>query len=609
MTIGIAFVLAIILAALLLFAMDLLRVDVVALGVLLTLVLTGLTTPEEAFSGLSNTAVITVGGVFVISEGLMRTGAVSYISRNMLKVTGNSEVRLIVIVMATAGLLSAFINNVGATAILLPAIIDISRRTEISPSKLCIPLAFGALLGGLCTSIGTPANLLVNSVLSDRGLAPLGIFDFTAVGLVNLTAAIGYMTLIGRHLLPDRPLDERLKNTHSVREKVREDYRLRERLFTARVSPDSPLVGKTIAESQLGKALDLNILDIVRRGRNKPAPSRDEVLLADDLLLIEGKEGKISPVPDQARAGDRQFRGLEIERGIGCEIENLQSGRIRVVEAMLAPHSSLVGKTLREMRFRERFGLTVLAIWREGQPRRTALADLPLRFGDAFLVQGPREKIHLLGKEPDFLLLDPAEQILRTERIKWALGILLLVVTMLVTGLLPVGVTMLLGAILMVLTGCLTIDEAYTAIGWKVIFLMAGMLPLGLALEKTGAAGYLADLIIGTIGAREPRFIPAAILLLVGLLTQILPAPATAVLMAPIALNTALQMRIDARTLLLGVAMASSASFITPIGHKVNVLVMGPGGYKFSDYIRVGLLLNLLVLLMILLWVSAFACT
>jgi len=594
----IALVLGILLVALFLLALDLFRVDVVAMGVLLTLSLSGLVTVGEAFSSFSNPAIITVGAIFIISEGLLRTGAASYMSGNILKVTGDNETRLIVVVMATAGLLSAFVNDVGATAMLLPAIIDIARQTQVSPSKLCIPLSFGSLLGGLCTLIGTPANILVSNVLTDRGLAPLGIFDFTAVGLTTLVVGIAYMALVGRHLLPDRPLDKRLRAVPSLRKKAREYYRLQERLFTVRILRDSPLVGMTIAESPLGKALGLNILSTIRQGRKRPAPAKDEVLLADDLLLVEGRAEEI--------ADAQQPKGLEVEHEVGWEIQDLESEEVGVVEVVLAPHSSLAGKTLEGIDFRDKFGLTVVAIWREGRPRRTRLADLPLRFGDALLVQGPWEKIRLLGTEPDFLLLEPSEQRLRTGKVRWALGILLLAVASLVTGLLPIALASFLGAALMVITGCLTIDEAYAAIDWRVIFLMAGMLPLGLALEKAGAVGYLASLMIGAIGARGPYFSLAGILLVVALLTQAIPGVAAAVLVAPIALDTAARIGTDPRGLLLGVAMAASASFVTPIGHKVNILVMGPGNYKFTDYTKVGLPLNLLVLLIIILVLPVF---
>jgi len=597
-TVEIALVLGVIVVALALLALELLRVDLVAVGVLLLLALGGFVTAKQAFSAFSSTAVITVGSMFVISEGLLRTGVASRVGQSILRLTCNSEARLVVVLMLTGGLMSAFMNNVGAVAMLLPAVIGIARETRISPSKLCIPLGFGSLLGGVCTLVGTPANLLVSDALGSRGLAPLGIFDFTPVGLILLVMGIGYMAVLGRHLLPDRPLDPRLRAIPSVRRTAREFYRLQDRLFVVRILPDSSLVGMTLLDSQLGKNLGVNVLSIVRQDRNSPAPTKDEILLADDLLLVEGR-------PEEVRGAERQT-GLALESEVGCEIQDLQSDGIGVAEMVLAPHSSLTGRTLEDIHFRDRFGLTVLAVWRDGQPRHLGLASLPLRFGDAFLVQGPWEKIRLLGSEPDFLLLESSEEKSRPQKMRWAVGILALVVVSQITGLLPIALATFLGAVLTIAVGCLSVDEAYAAIDWRVIFLIGGMLPLGLALEQTGAARFLVDLIIAAMGGAGPYLIQAGILVLTVVLTQILPSTAIAVLMAPIGLDTAIRMGADPRALLLGIAMAASASFVTPIGHKVSVLVMGPGSYKFTDYTRTGLLLNLLVLLIILVALPVF---
>jgi di/tricarboxylate transporter len=312
---------------------------------------------------------------------------------------------------------------------------------------------------------------------------------------------------------------------------------------------------------------------------------------------VEGKAEELSDL--------RESNGLEIEREVGWQVRDLQSEDVGVVEVVLAPRSSLVGKSLEGVHFRDRFGMTVLAIWREGLPRRTGLADLPLRFGDAFLMQGPWEKIRLLDTEPDFLVLEPIERLL-TSKAPWALGILLLVVASLVAGLMPIALATFLGAVLMVISGCLTVDEAYGAIDWQVIFLIAGMLPLGVALERTGAARYLAGMIIGAAGTNGAHVALAGILLLIALLTQVLPNAATAVVMAPIALDAAVRMGGDPRAVLLGVAVAASASFTTPVGHQVNILTMGPGNYRFTDYTKVGSPLNLLVLLIILLALLVF---
>jgi di/tricarboxylate transporter len=589
----IALVLSIIVAASALLAFDRFRVDVVAGGILLALMLSRLATVEEGFSGLSSPAIITVGSMFIISEGLYRTGVASVIGQHVLRLTGDDEVRLITILMVTAGVLSAFMNNVGATAMLLPAIISIARDTGLSPSRLCIPLAFSSLLGGLCTLVGTPANILVSDALRARGLAPFNMFDFTVVGLTLLVVGIGYMVLAGRHLLPNWPMDPRLRAGPSTRRQAMELYRLQERLTMLRVLPDSPLAGRTILESQLGHELGVNILSIIRDGRRGPAPATGEVLLSDDLLLVLAGPEQI------ARA--QELKGLAVEDAPSYETRDIQSANIGIAEVILAPHTLLEGRTLENMRFRERFGLTVLAIWREGQPRRTALADLPLRFGDALLVQGPWENIELLAAEPDFLLLESAETRQRRDKMGWAVGILLVVVASQVSGLLPIALATFLGALLMIVAGCLSMEEAYIAVDWRVIFLIAGMLPLGLVLGRTGAARYLAGLMIRAVGAGGPYYILAGVVLLTALFTQVLPSAAAAVLVAPIALDTALAVGVNPRAFLLSVALAASCSFVTPVGHQSNILVMGPGNYRFADYVRVGLPLNLLVVVILLL--------
>ncbi|HID86267.1 MAG TPA: SLC13 family permease [Anaerolineae bacterium] len=599
MTIEIALVLAILVGAIILFVTEWLRMDLVALLVLLILTLTGLVTPTQAFSGFSSPAVLTVGAIFVVSNGLLRTGVANAIGDRILRLAGTSEVWLIVTIMATVGLMSSVMNNIGATAVLLPVVISIARQTKISPSKLLIPLSTGSLLGGVATLIGTPPNILVADMMQQRGLVPFSFFDFTPLGLLGLGAGIAFMVLVGRHLLPDRPLEDKLVTLQALQRQIAELYQLRERLFEMRVLPHSPLVGKTIAESHFGQRLGLTILGIIRNREPKLAPSKEERLLADDLLLVEGK---VEDVLDAQRA-----QGVEVEREVPLDIQDLQSEEIGVVEAVLSPRSSLVGRTLAGINFRDRFGLTVLAIWREGRPRRTGLANLPLRFGDALLLQGPWDKIRLLQSDPDFVILGAREpERVRTKRAPLAVAILLLTLAPVVLGWLPIATAGLMGACLMVLLRCLTMEEAMESIDWPSILLIAGMLPLGTAMQMTGAARFLADLVVEAVGHQGPFALLTGLFIFTALLAEIMPNPAMAVLIVPIAIGAAQGTGINPRALLMAVTIAINRGSITPMSHPAHALVMGPGNYHFPDYFKVGLPLTLVIMVVTLLALPFF---
>jgi di/tricarboxylate transporter len=541
-------------------------------------------------SGFSSPAVITVWAVFIVSAGLFQTGIANLIGLHVSRLANRSEIRLTVVLTLTVGVMSAFMNNVGATAVLLPVVISVARRADAHPSKLLIPLAFSSLLGGLMTLIGTPANVLISDALSEGGFEPFSLFDFAPVGLVLLLSGVLFMTLIGRRILPERRVEDKVAMVLAMQRKVVEQYQLDEQLFEVRVSPSSSLVGLSIDESQLGQLLRLNVVGIVRDGNHILAPDCDEIIEANDLLLVQGQPEQVIQL--------KWMRQVEIEEETHhWTAQDLASSDIGVVEALLAPNSNFIGRTLRSIDFRRRFGLTVLAIWREGQPYRTALADRPLHFGDSLLVQGPRPNIYLLSQQPDFLILggngEPVAA--HTNKAPLALVSLILTITLIGFNLVPVAIGMLVGAVLMMLTGCLSVDEAHKAIQWKAVFLVAGMLPLGIAMHKSGTATYLADLVIDAVGGMGPFAVMAGLFALTLLITQVVSNAVAAVLVAPIALTAALSLGASPRAFLMAVAVAASSSFSTPVAHQVNVLVMGPGGYHFGDYTRVGLPLTVLV--------------
>jgi di/tricarboxylate transporter len=362
---------------------------------------------------------------------------------------------------------------------------------------------------------------------------------------------------------------------------------------------DSPLVGKSLAESRLGVAFGLGVLSIIREGKSHLMPNPDDRLEAGDTLLVKGKREDLLTVDG--------LQNLRIETQIPPEVSELESAKIGLVEAVLSPHTTLAGKTLRQIHFRAKYGLNVLAIWREGSAFRTNLAEMALRFGDALLLYGSRERIQLLGTEPDFLVLtEEAQEEPRTEKAWLAIAIMAIVLLPVIFGLVPIAIMVVAGVALMVLSGCLTMDEAYRAIEWKAVFLIAGMIPLGIAMEKTGAASFVATGMVGWLGVYGPTAVMAGLYLLTSMASQVMPNPAVAVLLVPIALNTAGDLGVSPYPLAMTVAVAASAAFMSPVGHPANLLVMGPGGYRFVDYVKLGLPLTLAVLVVMLLVMPIF---
>lgn len=583
-----AIVIAVLIVALFGFVSQRIRVEIVAMSVLVILTLTGVVTVTEALSGFSNPAVITVGAVLVVSGGLLHTGVAGAVGRGILRVAGSSEARIVALLMAAAGLLSAFINNVGAVAVLMPAAMEIARRAKISPSKLLIPLSFGSLLGGMTTLIGTPANILANQYLLDHGLEPFSFFYFTPIGVVVLVVGILYMSLAGRRLIFARRSVDDLQRGLEPPLARPQAFHLEERLFEVRIPEDSSLEGKSIGETHFRQALHLTILSIVRNGKTKLAPNAAETLRSGDILLVKGKPEEVASV---ASGYD-----LELEMGTQVSIQDLESRDVEVVEVVLAPHSDLVGKSLRQIRFRDKFGLTGLAIWRRGNVIRTGVADTPLEFGDALLMQGPRSKFGLLRTNGDFLILDTGyEREERRARAPFAVLILLAMVGVVALGLLPISMAMVIGAGMMIVTGCLSVEEAYESVDWRVIFLLVGMLPAGIAMEKSGAAQLLGGQLMRLTHGQSLLTL-LSVLTVTVLLSQIIASSATIVLMAPIALSVAQSVGAAPCIFLLGSSIASSMAFLTPISHPANMLVMGPGGYRFTDYIKAGFPLTVLAL-------------
>ena len=589
MTLDIALTISIILGALILFATEKLRVDVVALLVLISVGVLGLIPAKELFSGFSNSAVITVWAVYMVSGGLFKTGVANSMGTAILKIAGNTESRLIATIMLTVGVLSAFMNNVGATAMLLPAVVGISRVTKVAVSKLLIPLAFASLLGGAMTLIGTPANILATGILAERGLPTFGFFEFAPMGIVVLVTGVLYMVLIGRRLLP-------VREGALGREEV---YNIRDYVTEVRVSPESSLIGKTLLDSRLGQDFDLTVLALQRENGKQPRLRRDIVIQIGDLLVVESSASDLMAA--------RQSLGLTVEAERNFDLGSLERGDVQLIEATLAPRSHIVGRSLRDVRFRDRYGFTALAISRQGEVITQRLRDVPLKFGDALLLQGPPRRVKQLQEGENFLVLEPIEtEQFRRNKAPIAVAALVLAIGLAIFAGMAISLAMVIAAVIMILTGALRIEEAYESVDWRTVFLVAGMLPLGLAMELTGTARLLADVILGVFGPFGALATLAGIYLLAALITQPMSNAAAIVLIVPIALDTAAGMGANYKTFTMAVVIGAATSFLSPVGHKANVLVFGPGGYKFTDYARVGAILTVLLLIVSMIFLPIF---
>ncbi len=569
-------VLFILAAAVILFIIDRIRVDIVALLTLVSLVLTGLLTPAQAFSGFASPAVVTVWAVFIISGALYHSGVADLLAEFILRRAGSSPRRLMLIIMVVVGFLSAFMNNIGAVAILMPAVIAICRQVKISPSKMLMPMAFAALLGGNMTLIGTPPNILAADIL-DRysAIETFQFFDYFPVGIVSLVAGIIYMVFFGWKILPDR---EPMASHFPVREYVTE----------ARVRDDSPWVDKSVVETEASDRFDINILQIRHKGQ-EIEPETNYRLCEGDVLLMEGHLNDIVEVSRRARLRLLQDWGHD---------DNEHPQNLALAEIALTPASRREGQTLKDMDFRNRYGLSVLAIRHKGREYTSYLGEVPLTLGDELLVQGPKDRILVLHENPNFLVLDTSPlDLKRTEKIPLVLGILVIVLSAITARWIDPATALLVGALAMVLTGVLTMEDAYRAIDWQAVFLIAGLLPLGAAMEATGTARFLAMEIILLLGGWGNLAVLGGLFILTSILTSFISNAATTVLMVPIAISAALSLEVDPRPLVMATVLAASTSFMTPVGHQVNVIILGPGDYRFGDYTRVGIGLTFMVFL------------
>lgn len=584
------FVLSLVAVAAVFFITEWLRADLVALFLLVILGATNILTPQETLSGFSRSAVITILSIFILTAGLSKTGATHALGKRLMRWSGKSEASLIVVLMAASAFLSLFMNNIAAASVLLPVAIGASRERQVSSSKLMMPLAFGSILGGMATLL-TTSNILVSAALRDAGYAAFGLLDFAPLGVPITLVGIIYMLWIGRHLLPNRAPNDLERLMAMSQDGLANTYALGERWFQARVLPDSELIGMSLADAGLGRDLGVNIVAILRNHQTHLAPMPTDCFQSEDVLVLQARAEQVATL---------EARGLSI-RPEPLSQDLLISDESSLFEIVPAPRSRALGKTLRELHWREKFQINVVAIWRDGRARRVGVGDMPLQFGDALLALGALDRARMLQAEGDFIVAtDRIEEGLRTKKMPYAIAIMAMAIIVASIGWLPTAEAMLAGALLMVLIGAITMDEAYQAIEWRSIFLIAAMLPVGLALSKTGAASAIGTQLIALLGGLGALAIVAGLLVITTLLTQVMSGQATAVILAPIAIQAATSMHADPRAFALAVAYGCSLAFLTPLSHPSNVLVMGPGGYRFADYLRVGALLTVILIGLIL---------
>jgi di/tricarboxylate transporter len=599
---------AILVAAVFLFLSDRLRPDLIALLVAISLGVSGVLTSQEVFSGFSRSAVITILAVYVFAEALQKTGVTDRVGQLLLRLGGSTEPRLAVTVMLAGAVLSLFMNNIAAASVLLPAVSGAARKAKANPSRLLMPLAFGTIVGGMATLL-TSANIVVSNLLRDRGLAGFSLLDFAPLGLPVVAVGVAYMALLGRRWLPCQPSKQALASgietvpngPSSAEADLFDIYRLSERLLWARVPPSSELIGQSLKQSHLRQSHNLNAIAIERKGQKMFSLSPEVTFREGDVVLFAAR-------PEEVSAQELQPLLEVVPSANGWPKQGLESSDIVMVEAVLSPRSALIDKTLCEVLFREKYNMSVIAIWRAGRPIRTGLANLPLRFGDALLLQGPRQRLQVLRSDPDLIVLNGLHESTGPMRNKAWIALTVMAVTLLLAaiGPLPIGEVMFGGALAIVLLNVVSMDRAYQAIDWKTIFLVAGMLPLGIAMTKTGAASYLAEGMMSFLGPAGPMALLGGLFVLTMLLTQVVNSAAVAAVVVPIGIQSAQQMGADPRAMAMAIALATSMTFVIPVSHPVNLLVMGPGGYRFRDYVKVGLPLTLLLFATVMLLLPVF---
>lgn len=574
MTLDIVLVLAVTIGAITLFATEKLRMDVVAIFLVATLTLLGLITPSQALSGFSNQATITVAAMFVLAAGLRSSGALSGVGRMLTRV--KSPTAFLLLLFAALALVSPFVNNTAVVAVFMPIVLTASARVGLPASKALIPLSYMSQIAGVCTLVGTSSNLLVDAIARDLGHPGFTMFEFTALGAVCFAAGGIYLLTFGRWLLPDTRQPE-----------LDEEFEPGKYITELRVMPGSALLGTSVEEARLAARFDVFVLELLRDGKKLWSP-RSQTLQTGDILLARGDWARLDALRKEA--------GLAIEAEHKFKDRQLRKDANLVIsEVMIAPNSRLEGLDMEAVDRIWRHNVTVLAIQRRGQVLREKIKDVAFSVGDILLMIVPENEMHMLRRDKNVIVLSKRGAARHSGwRAPFALATMALVIIVSALGWMPIALTSLVGAAVMVTAGCLGGDDAYEAVDWRIIIVLACLLPLGVAMSQTGAAEFLVRHLIGLVAPYGPWVVLAMLYLAVLMLSEVMSHAAAAVLLTPIAMSTAHLMGVDATPFLIAVTFAAGTSFATPVGYQTNTMVYNAGGYRFVDFMKVGLPLNLI---------------
>jgi len=603
------FLILVVVIPLILVSRNRLRADVAALSIAVLLALGQLLglellgpqhSPQDsikAFAGFSAPVILTLLSLFIITQSLHKSGLTRWIAYRLIDLGAGSERRLIGLYAATAAILSLFMNNLAAGALLLPSAMETCRRTGIKPSKLLIPVAYGSLLGGSATYF-TTANIIVSNLLTsaDPPQEMLHILSFTPTGGLIALAGLAFLALLGPRLLPERQPPAELMIAGYTTSDLEEYYQLGERLWEALVLRDSKFVGRSIAESDIGSQFGLAIAAVLRGRQAILSPPSDQIIRPGDILLVVGREERVQQLAQM---------GMRIGRETTDHYISVHG--VSLVEALAAPHSQALGHTLRELEFRTHYGFTVLALSREGRSYRTNVGDLPLKMGDSLLMIGSREKLRRLHSSPDFIVLepDPSDQPVQRGQAALTVGVIAAGIVASILGV-PVHLAMLSGALLLVIVGMLSMEEAYRAVEWQAIFLIAGMYPVSLAMVNTGLAQRIGEAIVHVTAPLGPLGLAAGAYLLTAMLTQVMGGQVTALVTGPIMISAAIHLQTNPQAVAVATAIGCSAAFFTPIAHPVNILMIAPANYEFKDFFHIGWRLTIICFLMLLVGLVLF---